>query len=90
MALNVANISGKIGVNGSLAGNIGARHISGKTIISRNIEYPTYTGELIFTPTAEGLTIPTAHKTLMHDLTIDVIPYTEVSNPSGGVTVNIA
>ena len=53
-------------------------------------EYPVYTGEVIVTPKAfEEQVLGTQFKTVVEDITIREIPYTEVSNPSGGNTVNI-
>ena len=91
MALNVANISGTIGPNASLAGGIGTKHISGRVSISSGgSAYPIYTGEIVVTPSASEQSLETAHKVLLDDVTVLQIPYTEVSNLSGGITVNIA
>lgn len=51
--------------------------------------YPIYTGEIIVTPHAYEQTLDTSEKTVMSDITVLEIPYTEVSNPSGGYTVSI-
>lgn len=52
-------------------------------------EYPIYTGTIIVTPHAYEQTLDTSEKTVMDDITVLEIPYTETSNPSGGYTVNI-
>ena len=50
---------------------------------------PPYEGEYNVTPSFETQTLPTAKKILDKDVTIEEIPYTEVSNNSGGITVTI-
>lgn len=53
-------------------------------------EYPeTYEGTCVVTPTAEKQVLPTALKVMPSDVTVKEIPYAEVSNPAGGVTVII-
>ena len=51
---------------------------------------PWYTGSYSVIPTPSGETLPTKNKGMRSDLDIEPIPYSEVSNPSGGKTVNIA
>lgn len=51
--------------------------------------YATYTGEYEVTPTIDGETLETANKMMVDDLTVLSIPYTEVSNLGGGITVTI-
>lgn len=52
--------------------------------------YPTYTGETVVIPKAfENQTLETAFKTVYQDITVTEIPYNEVSNLSGGLTVSI-
>lgn len=53
------------------------------------LELPIYAGEYAITPTVDGLTMPTAQQLMRDDVTINPIPYYEVSNPSGGDTVYI-
>lgn len=50
---------------------------------------PEYEGEYEVTPKFVAQTLPTADKILTKDLTIEEIPYTEVTNNSGGKTVTI-
>ncbi len=90
MELNAENISGNIGLKGSLSGNIGSRHISGSTVVTRSYDFPVYMGETVVTPRPEEQIFDTNHKTVINDFTVLGIPYTEVSNLSGGLTVNIA
>lgn len=52
---------------------------------------PTYDGEYIVTPKAfVEQTLETKNKSMTDDVTVLEIPYSEVSNPEGGTTVNIA
>lgn len=91
MPLNVENISGSIGVNRSVSGNIGTKHITGTASITRVYELPIYDGETVITPKAsEEQILDTARKTVLDDIIVLEIPYTEVSNLSGGLTVSIA
>ena len=55
----------------------------------RSGSYETYTGDYIVIPTAVAQVLDTDHKLLLDDVTVTAIPYTEVSNPSGGYTVSI-
>lgn len=48
-----------------------------------------YEGEYEVTPKFATQTLPTAEKVLTKDVTIEKIPYHEVSNNSGGTTVTI-
>lgn len=45
--------------------------------------YPLYQGEYEITPKIDGVTVPTAQKSMEKDLRIKEIPYFEVSNPNG-------
>lgn len=52
--------------------------------------YPAYTGDTVVIPRAfEDQTLNTAMKTVYQDITVTEIPYNEVTNPSGGLTVSI-
>lgn len=55
----------------------------------RQGDYDAYDGDYTVTPMAETQILDTDHKIMTDDLTITAIPYTEVSNPSGGYTVSI-
>ena len=52
-------------------------------------EVPNYEGEYIVTPKVTEQTLPTAQTLLERDVTIEKIPYFEVSNISGGMTASI-
>jgi hypothetical protein len=52
-------------------------------------DVPLYEGEYEVTPKVTEQTIPTAQKFLARDVTIEKIPYFEVSNNSGGTTASI-
>lgn len=49
-----------------------------------------YEGPYEVTPNVDGQVLPTANKTMTSDITINKIPYAEVSNPGGGLTVTIS
>jgi hypothetical protein len=50
----------------------------------------TYEGNYVITPSTTEQVLRTANKKLTDDLTIEKIPYAEVSNSSNGKTVTIA
>jgi hypothetical protein len=51
---------------------------------------PQYKGEYVVTPSTEmDIVLETARKLLVEDVTVNKIPYYEVSNNSGGITVFI-
>lgn len=59
-------------------------------IVKEYVGAPDYDGAYDVIPMAwEGQTLPTAMKLLRENVTVQEIPYYEVSNQSGGVTVNI-
>ena len=51
---------------------------------------PPYEGEYEITPKIDEQVFETKDKRMTQDLKILSIPYSEVSNPEGGLTVNIA
>ena len=51
---------------------------------------PPYEGEYDVTPKIEEQKLETKNKTMKEDVTIFAIPYSSVTNPEGGETVNIA
>ena len=51
---------------------------------------PWYDGEYSATPKVNAHVLETKNKSMRDDVTVEAIPYAEVSNPSGGLTVNIA
>lgn len=52
-------------------------------------DVPQYEGTYEVTPKVTEQTLPTAQKFLARDVTIEKIPYFEVSNNSGGTTASI-
>jgi hypothetical protein len=52
-------------------------------------DYTGYEGEYEVTPQTEDQTLPTEKKFLNQDLRINKVPYSEVSNHTGGKTVTI-
>lgn len=51
---------------------------------------PWYEGAYVVTPKVGEQTLETRNKSMRNDVTVEAIPYSEVSNPSGGLTANIA
>lgn len=50
---------------------------------------PTYEGDYSVTPKVSEIVLPTKNKSMTDDVTVFQIPYHEVENPSGGLTVTI-
>lgn len=77
-------IGGDIGLDLAMDGEVGTF-----TVI-RGGTFPAYTGETVVTPLAFASTVlETANKTVYSDIEVLEIPYTETTNPSGGITVSI-
>lgn len=57
---------------------------------SVDIGSEVYKGDYVVTPKVDGQTIPTKGKVLIKDMTVNPIPFFDVSNTSGGSTVYIA
>lgn len=80
--------------NPKLAVSFGNSKLNASTGIPVVKEYtgaPIYEGEYIVIPLAwEEQTLPTAARIMTQDVVVREIPYYEVSNTSGGYTVNIA
>lgn len=53
-------------------------------------DYKIYEGNYEVTPSLESQTLPTKHKVMASDLTVEAVPVFETSNNSGGTTVYIA
>lgn len=51
--------------------------------------HPPYAGPYSATPTVDGLTLPTAGRSMAEDVTVEPIPIGFVSNASGGTTATI-
>lgn len=52
-------------------------------------EYPAYTGTYKVKPKVTEQVLLTKNKSMLDDVTVFQIPFSEVSNPSGGTTVTI-
>lgn len=50
---------------------------------------PYYEGAYVVTPKVREQELETANKSMTTDVLVESIPYTEVSNPSGGMTITI-
>lgn len=75
-------LAGKIGSEGTLSGSIvSERALRGS--LSRPIGYEDYTGPYEVTPKVESQSLRTEDKHMAHDVTIEPIPYYEVSNQNG-------
>ena len=64
-------------------------NVSGKVKTAETKPLPYYEGEYVITPIWEDVTLETKQKSMSDNVTIQAIPYAEVDNPSGGVTVII-
>lgn len=79
-------LAGKIGSEGILFGSIvSERALRGS--LSIPVGYEDYTGPYAVTPKVESQSLSTADKHLSHDVTIDPIPYYEVSNQNGKTVI---
>lgn len=84
-----------------VVGNLGAKlppvtdEDNGKVLLVKDGQWeadklPTYDGSFVVTPSADNdQRLLTAGKYNESDITVEKIPYAEVSNPAGGVTVII-
>jgi hypothetical protein len=93
MAINAKqSLSGDIAGRGSLTGDIAGRgSLTGELWISTSTDGATeqYTGDYEVTPRTIKQTLPTKKKVMIEDLTVKKIPFFDVSNDAGGVTVYI-
>ena len=51
---------------------------------------PNYDGDYTVIPKVYEQTLETKNKSMTDNVTVEAVPYAEVSNPSGGKTANIA
>ena len=51
--------------------------------------YPTYVGTYEITPSVDEKILATENKILKQNITVNKIPYAEVTNNTGGMTVTI-
>lgn len=73
---------------GTITGTVASKaELEGTVYIDGGRE--TYNGDYIVIPKATEQILPTASKVMANDVTVKEIPYAEVSNPAGGVTVII-
>lgn len=88
--LVIPTITGEISAKQSLTGELTAEgRLQG--IVSQDIVHDTYyEGPYEITPKVEGQTMATADKVMRTDVVINDIPYSEVHNEAGGLTVVIA
>lgn len=74
----------------SLKGSITTKEkISGFVNVGGMIKQESYNGSYEIIPTIEQQILQTKNKTMINDLTIKSIPYSEVTNTSNGITVTI-
>lgn len=87
---DIPSLSGIISEVGVLTGSLSP--VGGITgAISRDILPAVYTGEYEVIPHPyDDQVLETQDKFMEHDVTVQKVPYSEVTNPSGGFTVNIA
>ena len=71
---------------GALSGSIVSEGIL-RGSLSMPIGYEDYSGSYTVTPKVESQSLSTADKHLSHDVTIEPIPYYEVSNQNGKTVI---
>lgn len=94
--VKAASIAGRVSANATVEGFVSASPASlsadvdlGKLEVVHST-LPDYDGEYKITPDISARTLDTANKTLREDIVLGAIPYEEVINSSGGITVLIA
>ena len=86
----VLTLKGAISRSGDkLQGSIKADGSLSCSIVKSPLTVPNYEGEYEIRPDQEGHIMPTKGRLMHKDMMIHEIPYQEVSNNSGGVTVTI-
>ena len=75
-------LTGKIGSEGVLSGSI-VSEVALSGSLSMPVGYEDYTGPYEVTPKVESQSLSTEDKHMTHDVTINPIPYYEVSNQNG-------
>lgn len=73
---------GEIRSEGILSGSVVSEGTL-RGLLSMPVGYEDYPGPYTVTPKVESQSLSTADKHLSHDVTIDPIPYYEVSNQNG-------
>lgn len=79
-------LTGKIRSEGILSGSIVSEGIL-RGSLSMPIGYEDYSGPYTVTPKVESQSLSTADKHLSSDVTIEPIPYYEVSNQNGKTVI---
>lgn len=99
--INTARLVGNIGLDRSLKGRIANearlvgtigqhKNLKGRIVIQTDrTGYDNYVGSYEVIPKIEDQLLPTKEKYLQNDIKIKSIPYYEVSNNNGGITVII-
>lgn len=83
-------LNGQITAKSRLGGGIDGRgKMRGVVKNAQTKPLPYYEGEYELTPVWEDVTLQTKQKSMSDNVTMQAIPYAEVDNPSGGVTVII-
>lgn len=77
----VRTVGGRVSVGASVVGTIDRSAIAGRL--------PWYEGPYDAVPTALGLTLATANRSMRQDVDVEPIPVTSTSNEAGGRTVSI-
>ena len=72
-----------------LAGTISAMGRMSGSVSAELAPYQKYDGSYEVFPRKVDQTLNTSDKLLTDDIKVDAIRYSEVSNPEGGVTINI-
>ena len=75
-------ITGQIQLNNALNGVVQMPNLSPPI-------HPTYDGEYSVTPRFYEQKLETKEKLMIDDVTVEIIPAHEVTNPAGGLTVTI-
>ena len=90
---NAATITGTVNVRSIQGSVISDYDISGKVIVDgiirKEVILPYYDGDYTVVPNVSEQILNTSQKSMASDLTVDAIPYYEISNPKGGYTVII-
>ena len=91
--MNIASkksLKGSIASKKNLKGSITTKEkISGFVNVGGTIRQESYDRSYEVTPTIKQQILQTKNKTMINDLTIKSIPYSEVTNTSNGITVTI-
>lgn len=88
--LVIPTITGEISATQSLTGELTAEGRLQGTVSQDIVHNTYYEGSYEITPKVEGQTMATADKVMRTDVDIKPVPYSEVRNEAGGLTVVIA